>query len=72
MYVGWFIMKKKRLELYRDYLLLIKYYKENNNVMSREEVSNYLDNQTNDRFDLYVTNRNENEKAKVKVLSLFR
>ena len=65
-------MKKKRLELYRDYLLLIKYYKENNNVMSREEVSNYLDNQTNDRFDLYVTNRNENEKAKVKVLSLFR
>ncbi len=65
-------MKKKRLELYRDYLLLIKYYKENYNVMSREEVSNYLDNQTNDRFDLYVTKRNKNEKAKVKVLSLFR
>ena len=52
-------MKKKRLELYRDYLLLIKYYKENYNVMSREEVSNYLDNQTNDRFDLYVTKRNK-------------
>lgn len=65
-------MKKKRLELYRDYLLLIKYYKENNNVMSREDISNYLDNQTNDRFDLYVTKRNKNEKAKVKVLSLFR
>lgn len=65
-------MKKKRLELYRDYLLLIKYYKENNNIMSREDISNYLDNQTNDRFDLYVTKRNKNEKAKVKVLSLFR
>ena len=65
-------MKKKRLELYRDYLLLIKYYKENNNIMSREDISNYLDNQTNDRFDLYVTKRNKEEKAKVKVLSLFR
>lgn len=69
---GGFIMKKKKLELYRDFLLLIRYYKENQNnyIMSKEDINKYLDNLTNDKFDLYQAKRNTNNK--VKVLSLFK
>ena len=65
-------MKKKKLELYRDFLLLIRYYKENQNnyIMSKEDINKYLDNLTNDKFDLYQAKRNTNNK--VKVLSLFK
>lgn len=65
-------MKKKKLELYRDFLLLIRYYKENQNnyIMSKEDINKYLDNLTNDKFDLYQAKRNTN--YKVKVLSLFK
>ena len=65
-------MKKKKLELYRDFLLLIRYYKENQNnyIMSKEDINKYLDNLTNDKFDLYQAKRNT--KNKVKVLSLFK
>ena len=63
-------MKRKKLELYRDFLLLIKYYKENQNRINREAVIWYLDKLTNDKFDLYQSKRNV--KNKVKVLSLFK
>lgn len=62
-------MKKNKLELYRDFLLLINYYKENQNysMMRKEIVIKKLDGETNDKFDLYKPNiRN-----KTKVLSLF-
>lgn len=65
-------MKKKKLELYRDFLLLIKYYKENENksIMSREDAIKYLDSQTNDKFNIFEPKRKSNEK--VKVLTLFK
>lgn len=67
-------MKKKKLELYRDFLLLINYYKEKQNeyTMSREDVIKYLDNQTNQKFNIYESDNNAKIVQKLKVLSLYR
>ena len=67
-------MNKKinQLKTYRQILLDIKDVYEIYNYNMRLKAIEQLDNQTNDKFNLYTSNTVENKKEKVKVLSLGR
>lgn len=58
--------KKEQLEFYRDVLEFAKWIQ----IKQRREAAiKYLDEQTNERFDIY-RDKSKRNKAKVKVLTL--
>ena len=66
------IMKKniETLKTYRDIIMDIKLLYEIYNYNIRLKAIEYLDNQTNEKFNLYCSDSQENKKEKVKVLTL--
>ena len=63
--------KLEELKAYRDILMDIKQVSEIYYMNMRKQAEEYLDKQTNDKFDIYTSVENR-EKNKVKVLSLYR
>ena len=62
--------KINELKIYREIVIDIKYLNDVYNYNIRKQAEEYLDQQTNDKFNLYFDETKKREK--VKILSLYR